>query len=124
MNQKNYGSAGKPAWKFVSWNKMEGRSPIEHVLAQILKGMGIKYKQNQYVGNYEVDFLIDDLKLVIEANGKHYHTLQKDSNKANELYKLGYRVIQVWGTDIMNRAMKVRRRIMNKARMKGIDIAA
>ena len=122
--ERYYGSAGKPARKFVSWKHMEGRSPIEHVLAQILKGMGLSFKQNQYVGSYEVDFLIEDMKLVIEANGKHYHTPQKDSNKANALYKLGYRVIQVWGTDIMNRPMKVRRRNMNKARMKGIDIAA
>jgi very-short-patch-repair endonuclease len=108
----------------VSWKEMEGRSPIEHVLAQILKGMGIRYKQNQYIGEMEVDFLLEDEKLVIEANGKWYHTEQKDSKKANELYKMGYRVIQVWGTDIMNRPEKVRRRILNKARMRGVELAA
>jgi very-short-patch-repair endonuclease len=112
----------------VSWkipkNQMEGRSPIEHVLAQILKGMGIRYKQNQYIGEMEVDFLLEDEKLVIEANGKWYHNQQKDSKKANALYKLGYRVIQVWGTDIMNRPEKVRSKILYKARMRGIELAA
>ncbi len=112
----------------VSWkipkNGMEGRSPIEHVLAQILKGMGIRYKQNQYIGDMEVDFLLEEEKLVIEANGKWYHSPQKDSKKANALYNMGYRVIQVWGTDIMNRPEKVRRRILNKARMRGVDLAA
>jgi very-short-patch-repair endonuclease len=124
MRKKSYGRAAKPAGKFVSWNNMEGRSPIEHVLAQILKGMGIRYKQNQYIGGMEVDFLLEDEKLVIEANGKWYHTQEKDSRKANKLYELGYRVIQVWGTDIMNRPEKVRRRIKNKARMRGINIMA
>jgi very-short-patch-repair endonuclease len=118
----------KKSRKNVSWKipkkEMEGRSPIEHVLAQILKGMGIRYKQNQYIGEMEVDFLLEEEKLVIEANGKWYHNQQKDSKKANALYKMGYRVIQVWGTDIMNRPERVRRRILNKARMRGINLVA
>lgn len=124
MRKNRYGKTQKSvSWK-IPKDQMEGRSPIEHVLAQILKGMGIRYKQNQYIGDMEVDFLLENEKLVIEANGKWYHTQEKDSKKANALYKMGYRVIQVWGTDIINRPEKVRRRILNKARMRGIDLAA
>lgn len=122
--KRYYNSTGKPAKKFVSLKNMEGRSPIEHVLAQILKGMGIKYKQNQYIGNMEVDFLLEDQKLVIEANGKWYHNQQKDSKKANDLFKMGYRVIQFWGTDIMNRPDKIRKNLIRKAARRGINITA
>jgi very-short-patch-repair endonuclease len=124
MRKERYGKeVKKVSWK-IPKKDLEGRSPIEHVLAQILKGLGIRYKQNQYIGGMEVDFLLEEEKLVIEANGKCYHNQQKDSKKANKLYELGYRVIQVWGTDIINRPEKVKRRIRNKARMRGIDLAA
>ncbi len=91
-----------------------GHSPIEDRLAQLLDEMGQTYKMNQYIGKYEVDFLLEDLMLVIEANGKYYHNQQKDSIKSNYLHDMGYHVIQVWGTDIMNRPDKVCRKIKLK----------
>ena len=70
-----------------------------------------------------MDFLHEDKKLVIEANGKWYHTPQKDSTKANNLYKMGYRVIQVRGTDIVNRPWDVSMKIKQKLNVIGIDMS-
>lgn len=98
------------------------KSPIEERLALILKQFGISFERNQYIGKYEVDFLLEDKKLVIEANGKHYHTQQKDSRKANYLYNRGYRVIQIRGTDIMNHPREVLRAIIWRAKLRGIKL--
>ena len=97
-----------------------GRSPIEDRLADLLDEIGLDYKMNQYLGKYEVDFLLEGLKLVIEANGKYFHTQEKDSRKSNYLYDMGYRVIQIRGTDIMNRPNKVIRKI--KLKIKSISL--
>lgn len=99
-----------------------GRSPIEEKLAEILKLVSPNFKRNQYIDKYEVDFLLEDKKLVIEANGKFYHNPQKDSRKANYLYKLGYRVIQVRGTDIVNHPWEVFKNIKRKLKLMKIEI--
>lgn len=100
-----------------------GRSPIEDRLADLLDEIGLTYKMNKYIGKCEVDFLLEDLKLVIEANGKHFHTQEDISRKSNYLSDMGYHVIQVWGTDIMNRPNKVIKRIMLKIRAIGKNIS-
>ncbi len=97
-----------------------GRSPIEDRLADILDEIGLSYKMNQYIGKYEVDFLLEDLKLVIEANGKYFHTKEGISRKSNYLHDMGYRVIQISGSDIMNRPNKVIRKI--KLKIKNISL--
>lgn len=101
-----------------------GRSPIEDRLADILDEIGLSYKMNQYLGKSEVDFLLEDLKLVIEANGRQFHTQEKDSRKSNYLYDMGYRVIQIRGTDIMNRPNKVIRKIMLKIKSIGKNVTS
>jgi very-short-patch-repair endonuclease len=99
-----------------------GRSPIEDRLADILDEIGLEYKMNLYLGKYEVDFLLEDLKLVIEANGKSFHNEKKDSIKANYLFSLGYRVIQIRGSDIINQPNKVIMKIKLKIKSIGRNI--
>ena len=97
-----------------------GRSPIEHILAGLLAEAGFAFRMNQQVGKYEVDFILDPHGVVIEANGRWFHNPQKDSRKANYLYEHGYRVIQVSGSDIVNRPEKTMDDILRKLRMLGI----
>ncbi|UCE38960.1 MAG: DUF559 domain-containing protein, partial [Thermoplasmata archaeon] len=97
MNQKNYGlgDAGAYHLQVVAWKNKDnsnikpteyiGRSPIEVRLAVILKLINPNFKMNRYIGKYEVDFLFEKEKLVIEANGKEYHNPEKDAIKENYL---------------------------------------
>ena len=125
MNQKNYGfgDAGAYHLQVVSWEEDEktdefgsyeydegehcGKSPIEARLAEILMLINPDFEQNQYIGPYEVDFLYEKEKLVIEANGKAFHNFEKDAKKENYLLAQGYLVVPVTGSDIMNNSWKV-----------------
>jgi very-short-patch-repair endonuclease len=103
-NLKQEGSEPEETWPC-------GKSPIEARLAEILKLINPNFKMNQYIGIYEVDFLYEKEKIVIEANGKAFHNPEKDSIKENYLLKYGYLVIPVSGTDIMNRSYEVYKRL-------------
>lgn len=122
MNQKNYGfgDAGAYHLQVVSWkndrriggNKTQkstpqGKSPIENRLAEILKLINPNFKMNKYIGKYEVDFLYEKEKIVIEANGRAFHNPEKDAIKESYLQKRGYLVVPVIGSDIMNRSCEV-----------------
>ena len=84
-----------------------GKSPIETRLAEILSLINPNFKMNQYIGKYEVDFLYEEEKIVIEANGKYFHNPEKDAIKENCLLKYGYLVVPITGSDIMNRSWEV-----------------
>jgi very-short-patch-repair endonuclease len=124
-NQKIYGigDAGAYHLQVVSWEgdedngevvtyehdfeKQAGKSPIEARLAEILNLINPYFEMNQYVGVYEVDFLYEELKLVIEANGKAFHNPEKDARKESYLLKEGYLTVPITGTDIMNNSWDV-----------------
>jgi very-short-patch-repair endonuclease len=134
MKQKIYGigDAGAYHLQVVSWkndrkirgNKnanLQGKSPIEARLAEILRLINPNFKMNKYIGRYEVDFLYEKEKIVIEANGKAFHNPKKDAIKDNYLKKEGYLVIPVTGSDIMNRSGEVFRRIKRTFRLLGFQ---
>lgn len=91
------------------FEKQAGKSPIEARLAEILNLINPNFEMNQFIGIYEVDFLFEELKLVIEANGKAFHNPEKDSIKESYLLKEGYLTVPITGSDIMNRSWEVYR---------------
>jgi very-short-patch-repair endonuclease len=136
-NQKIYGlgDAGAYHLQVVSWKREQkvgkkglknpgkpatrGRSYIEHKLAEILDLINPHFKMNRHIGPYEVDFLFDREKLVIEANGKAFHDPRKDAVKENYLLSRGYLVVYVTGSEIVNDSWGVYKRIRKMFRQLG-----
>lgn len=78
------------------------RGRAEYVLETALKEKGIKFKKNVFIGNFNVDFLIDD-NFVVECDGiVHLHpdVASKDSRKIAYLESHGYEVVRIPNNEI------------------------
>lgn len=76
-------------------------SPIEMQTWMALRCFGKAPFYPQYpVGNYIVDFGNPKLKIAIECDGAQWHTdKDKDNKRDYELYKLGWMVFRISGSD-------------------------
>ncbi len=73
------------------WNRLRGRQ-LE----------GFKFRRQQVLGPYVVDFLCLEPKLVIEIDGGHHaEQAQEDAARTEYLQALGYRVIRFWNHEVL-----------------------
>ena len=67
--------------------------------------LGYKFRRQQPIGSYIVDFFCSSLKLIIELDGgQHNETLniEYDKKRTEFLTKNGYRVLRIWNNDVDN----------------------
>jgi very-short-patch-repair endonuclease len=72
-------------------------------LWQILRSRqfkGAKFRRQQPIGPFIVDFVCHQHRLIIEADGGQ-HDVAKDSPRTAFLANAGYRVVRFWNNDIM-----------------------
>jgi very-short-patch-repair endonuclease len=63
---------------------------------------GVKFRRQQPVGDYIVDFISFEKRLIIEIDGsQHIESTMNDSVRTEYLESQGYQVIRFWNTDIM-----------------------
>lgn len=103
---RNKGRYGSPAARRLLQAADNGtKSHAERLFARLLKQAGITgWKANQMVVGYEVDFLFQDAKLVIEVDGFAFHTdpeaFERDRRKQNALILAGYQVLRFTWLDL------------------------
>ena len=64
---------------------------------------GWKFSRQVPVGNYIVDFICDEARLVIEVDGVTHsddHQIKYDEKRTRYLESLGYRVFRCYNTDV------------------------
>ncbi len=65
---------------------------------------GVKFRRQQPVGSYIVDFVSFDKKLIIEIDGGQHNEVQtreKDEQRAMWLGSEGFQVMRVWNNDVL-----------------------
>lgn len=68
--------------------------------------LGKKFNRQHIIGQYIVDFVCLEAKLIIEVDGGYhaeYAQIQKDENRTAELEKQGFSVIRFENEDIIHR---------------------
>jgi len=71
-----------------------------HLRARQLRG--IKFRRQQPLGPYTVDFCSLDPKLVIEVDGgQHAEEVERDAIRTAALEQMGYRVIRFWNNEVL-----------------------
>ena len=60
----------------------------ENIIAECLSEFGLRYEQQHDFWPYTVDFYIPELKMIIEADGKHGHLRKRDVKRDMELMQL------------------------------------
>ena len=63
---------------------------------------GVKFKRQQPLFGYIVDFVAPDLKLVIEIDGgQHAERAGQDAKRSRVIEESGYHVIRFWNHDVL-----------------------
>jgi len=62
---------------------------------------GAKFKRQVPLGNYVVDFVCFDRKLVIEADGGQHADNRTDKRRDDWLKSQGFRVLRFWNNDVL-----------------------
>jgi len=65
---------------------------------------GLKFRRQQSLGKYIVDFISFDVKLIIEVDGGQHNetvTTEKDEQRTKWLEGKGYQVIRFWNNDVL-----------------------
>ena len=80
-------------------------TPAQQLLWQMLRNsqMGVKFKQQQFIGHYIADFYCSALKLVIELDGHNHFIAQTPENAAtaaHNMAELGIQIIHLLPQDL------------------------
>ena len=76
---------------------------------------GFKFRRQQPIGRYIVDFFRPESRLVIELDGGHHaHQAEADMRRAEFLNKAGYRVLRFWDNDVLANTEAVLHKIANE----------
>jgi len=78
---------------------------VEKLLWRYLRGKRLgelKFRRQQPVGNYIVDFVCYDKKLVIELDGgQHAKNKAKDIKRDKWLQEHGFKVLRLWNNEVL-----------------------
>jgi very-short-patch-repair endonuclease len=62
--------------------------------------IGFKFRRQQPIDNYVVDFVCFEKRIVIEIDGGQ-HSLEKDAERNNYLEKNGFKVLRFWNNEVL-----------------------
>jgi len=86
--------------KSLRTNMTDAEQKIWHHLRQ-RQIQNLKFRRQQIIGNYVVDFACLETKLIIEIDGGQ-HTEEADRKRTEFLEKEGYKILRFWNNDVLN----------------------
>ena len=73
---------------------------------------GFKFKRQEPLGAYVVDFICYEARLIIELDGGHHASQQQaDAERTRWLESSGFRVIRFWNNDVLSNVTGVMQEI-------------
>ncbi|MBV9331884.1 MAG: endonuclease domain-containing protein [Alphaproteobacteria bacterium] len=101
----------------------------ERTLWQILrrKRFGVRFRRQQPIGPFVVDFYCAPAKLVIELDGNHHLSPEEssyDERRSRWLQSQGYAVIRFENSGVLNYEEAVIERIMAALEQRGVTVSA
>jgi len=74
----------------------------------------LKFRRQQPIGKYIVDFVCFEKKLVIEIDGgQHFDNKEKDFRRTQWLNERCYKVVRFWNNEVLNHCSAVVDEIVN-----------
>ena len=62
---------------------------------------GVKFRRQQPIGPFIVDFVCQEQRLIIEADGGQHADSNSGASRTRSLESKGYRVLRFWNNDIV-----------------------
>jgi very-short-patch-repair endonuclease len=69
--------------------------------------LGVRFRRQHPLGNYIVDFVCLDRKLVVEVDGSQHLESQRDQERDQWLHAAGYRVLRFWNHEVLGQTQDV-----------------
>jgi len=66
-----------------------------------------KFRRQQVIGPYRVDFVCLEQRLIIEADGSQHSDDRHDARRTGFLVRNGFRVLRFWNTQVLSEALSV-----------------
>lgn len=74
---------------------------------------GIKFRRQQVIGQYIVDFVCMQHRLVLELDGgQHAEQMEYDAQRTAFLHQQGYRVLRFWNDEVLQQTESVLEKIL------------
>ena len=74
---------------------------------------GFKFRRQQPIGRYIVDFFCSENRFVIELDGGHHSgQVEADQRRTDFLTKAGYRVLRFWDNEVLTDTEAVLQKII------------
>ena len=95
----------------------KNQTPQEAKMWKILRNFqiqGLKFRRQYPIGNYIIDFVCKEIKLIIEIDGGQHNepnNIEYDKTRTEFLESKGYKVIRFWNCDIDSNIEGVYQRI-------------
>ena len=90
---------------------------IETTVRKFLEDLGIEFECQKGFGRFVVDFVLPDLRIIIEADGSYWHSKKvstdRDERRDSYLKSKGYEVIHLPETEIKSGAFRERLECLN-----------
>ncbi|MDH5409598.1 MAG: endonuclease domain-containing protein [Gammaproteobacteria bacterium] len=75
---------------------------------------GHKFRRQELIEPYIVDFVCIEAKLIIEADGgQHTEQIEYDKNRTQKLQAMGYTILRFWDNEILGEIDTVLEQIQN-----------
>jgi very-short-patch-repair endonuclease len=65
------------------------------------KQLGVKFRRQQPIGNYIVDFVCFDKKVIIEIDGGEHFGSRRDRIRDEWFQEQGYKVLRFWNNEVL-----------------------
>jgi len=75
------------------------------------KGLGVKFRRQEPIGDYIVDFVCYERGIVIELDGGQHVGSLDDIERDRRLMDMGFKVLRFWSNDVLRNIDGVMREI-------------
>lgn len=87
----------------------------ERLLWQVLRNkqmVGLKFRRQHPFGDFILDFVCMDRKLVIEVDGgQHAENIETDNIRTDKLRSAGFRVLRFWNHEVLGQLEAIKEKI-------------
>ena len=67
---------------------------------------GLKFRRQEPIGNYVVDFVCYEKKIIVEIDGGQ-HCVERDGNRDRWLESQNFKILRFWNTEVLKNAQGV-----------------
>jgi len=108
---------GSKRLRSLAWAQRRQATDAERLLWKHLRGrqlMGFKFRRQEMIEPYIVDFVCLEAKLIIEADGGHHaEQIAYDARRTAKLETMGYHVMRFWNHEILRELHSVLEQIQS-----------